>query len=404
MRPGHGVALLTGALLVFGVVMVNSAGLLVGERVPRVSYESVFLGAPMLHALLAVIALSIGAFIPLRRISAMRPLASPAPWALLLSIILLLLVWVPITGISMNSSNRWLDVGGVRFQASEVAKWALPFFLAWFLTRHGVQIQRPLRGLLPALLIIGVVTVLIAIEDLGTAFLVGCVAVVLLLSAGARITHLAALAPLAVIALVGGILAEPYRVRRLVSFTDPWADPQGGGWHIIQSLRAISGGGIAGRGLGAGEQKFDLTSDTTDFIFSIVCEELGVLGASLVIAAFVGLMLCGLAIVCDRRGLAEGRTVGHWEPFVRLLGLGIVLTVGFQALFNILVTTALVPTKGIALPLISRGGTGWILTAFCLGMLIAIERARSSQERAVSKEPDLIDSDHEALRSEVFRT
>lgn len=380
MRPGHGVALLTGALLVFGVVMVNSAGLGVGESVPRVSYESVFLGAPMRHALLAVAALAIGAFIPLRRIERLRPVASPAPWALLLSLILLLLVWAPTTGITMNSSHRWLNVGGIRFQASEVAKWVLPFFLAWFLTREAVRIERPLRGLLPALLIIGLVTILIAIEDLGTAFLVACVAFVLLLGAGARIVHLTALAPLAGLALVGGVLAEPYRVRRLVTFLDPWADPQGSGWHIIQSLRAISGGGLAGRGLGAGEQKFDLTSDTTDFIFSIVCEELGVVGASLVIAAFVGLLGCGLAIVADRRSLGEGDRTDRSEPFVRLLGLGILLTVGFQALFNILVTIALVPTKGIALPLISRGGTGWVLTAFCLGLLIAIERGRSGRE------------------------
>lgn len=378
MRPGHGVALLTGALLVFGVVMVNSAGLLVGERVPRVSHESVFLGAPMFHALLAVVALAIGAMVPLRRIDRLRPIVSPAPWALLVALILLLLVWVPATGITMNSSNRWLDVGGIRFQASEVAKWVLPFFLAWFLTREAVRIERPLRGLLPALGIIGVVTILIAIEDLGTAFLVACVAFVLLIGAGARLAHLAALAPIAGLALVAGVMAEPYRRGRLVTFLDPWADPQGGGWHIIQSLRAISGGGIAGRGLGAGEQKFDLTSDTTDFIFSIVCEELGILGASLVIAAFVGLLACGLAIVADRRGLGDGQEIDPWEPFARLMGLGILLTVGFQALFNILVTTAMVPTKGIALPLISRGGTGWILTAFCLGLLIAIERARAS--------------------------
>ena len=113
-------------------------------------------------------------------------------------------------------------------------------------------------------------------------------------------------------------------------------------------------------------------------------------GAALVIAAFIGLMLCGLAIICDRREGGDGRE-HRSEPFVRLLGLGVILTIGLQAFFNILVTTALVPTKGIALPLISRGGTGWILTAFCLGLVIAIERGRT-RARACSTEPTPSDS------------
>lgn len=390
LRPGHGVALLTIALLVIGVVMVNSTGLLVGASVPRVTHESVFLGVPAVHALLAVTALSLGAWVSLRRIEAWRGLAAPAPWALGIAILLLLLVWLPDTGRTINSSHRWIEVGGIRFQASEAAKWALPFFLAWFCTRPRVRIDRFWRGLVPALAVIGVVTILIAIEDLGTAVLVAGVAILILLAAGARVLHLAALAPLGALALLGGIVAEPYRWRRLVTYLDPFADPEGGGWHIIQSLRAISGGGLAGRGLGAGEQKFDLTSDTTDFIFSIICEELGFLGAGLVIAAFVALLLCGLAIVTDRGGGSQTGTgrIDRSEPFVRLLGFGILVTIGLQALFNILVTTALVPTKGIALPLISRGGTGWILTAFCLGLLLAIERGRLQRrgERVTQKD------------------
>ena len=378
LRPGHGVALLTIALLVIGVVMVNSTGLLVGANVPPVTHQSVFLGVPAIHALLAVGALFLGAWVSLRRIETLRGFAAPAPWALGLAVLLLLLVWLPNTGRTINSSHRWIELGGIRFQASEAAKWALPFFLAWFCTRPQVQIERFWRGLVPVLALIGFVTLLIAIEDLGTAVLVGGVAMLVLLAAGARLLHMALLAPLGLLALVGGIIAEPYRWRRLTTYVDPFADPEGGGWHIIQSLRAIAGGGLAGRGLGAGEQKFDLTSDTTDFIFSIICEELGFLGAGLVITAFVALLLCGLSIITDRRSDLSSGTgqAERSELFMRLLGLGILLTVGMQALFNILVTTALVPTKGIALPLISRGGTGWILTAFCLGLLLAIERSR----------------------------
>ena len=377
LRAGHGIALLTLALLVFGVVMVNSAGLLVGSAAQRITHELIFLGPPMQHAVLASCALALGALLPVRTIAAWEGARNPAPWMLVGSVILLVLVWAPI-GITMNSSSRWLDIGGIRFQASEFAKWSLPVFLGWFLTRERIDVGRFARGLLPAFLVIGLVTGLIAIEDLGTAFLLGAVSIVLLLGAGARLWHLACLAPLALGGLVLGIVMQPYRMTRLAIFRDPWVDPEGAGWHIIQSLRAISGGGFLGRGLGAGEQKFDLAEDTTDFIFSIICEELGFLGAALVIAAFVGLLLCGLSIINDARGTEPATRSLRAESAIRLMGLGIILTVGMQALFNILVTTSLVPTKGIALPLVSRGGTGWILTAFCLGLLIAIERTRST--------------------------
>ena len=386
LRAGHGIALLTLALLVFGVVMVNSAGLLVGSSVERVTHQLVFLGSPMQHALLAAGALAIGALIPIRRIARLEGIWSPAPWMLFGAILLLLLVWAPM-GITRNSSSRWLDIGGIRFQASEFAKWTLPIFLAWLLTRDWLDIRRPVRGLLPALSVIGLVTILIAIEDLGTAFLLGAVSMVLLLGAGARFWHLALLAPVALFGLIIAIVIQPYRLARLTTYLDPWADPEGAGWHIIQSLRAISGGGFLGRGLGAGEQKFDLAEDTTDFIFSIVCEELGLVGAALVIVAFIGLLLCGFSISRDRRGLDQAGSIDRSEPFVRLIGLGVILTLGMQALFNIMVTTSLVPTKGIALPLISRGGTGWILTAFCLGLLIAIERTRPSSDDSPPGQP-----------------
>jgi cell division protein FtsW len=198
------------------------------------------------------------------------------------------------------------------------------------------------------------------------------------------------LVPLALGGLFAAIVAEPYRVQRIFTYLDPYQDPEGSGWHIIQSFKAISGGGLLGRGLGAGEQKFDLVSDTTDFIFSIICEELGLLGAALIASAFLILLFCGLSIMNDRRLDAcppdtKGGDVGS---FLRLIGFAVLLTLGLQAAFNMLVTTGLVPTKGIALPLISRGGTGWILTAFFLGLLPAIERATENiEEGKVSPKP-----------------
>ena len=375
LRAGHGVALLTLALLVFGVVMVSSAGLEVGSGVPRVTSQSLLMGAPVQHALMAMVALCVGLFVPLARVERLPGLLNPIPWLMLGSVGLLLLAMTSF-GVTMNHSNRWLEIAGVRFHASECAKWCLPVFLAWFLTRPTVDPTRFFRGLLPALGIIGVVTFIVVIEDLGTAFLMGCVALAVVLASGARVRYFIAMVPALLGGVVAAIIAEPYRIRRIEAFLNPWADPSDGGWHVIESLRAIAGGAVLGRGLGAGEQKFDLISDTTDFIFSTICEELGLIGAALVIAAFVALLVCGLSIITAPCTGQDDPPTARREAFYRLLGLGVILTVGMQALFNILVATAMVPPKGIALPLISRGGTGWILTAFCLGLLIAIERTR----------------------------
>ena len=381
IRAGQGVALLTIALLVVGVLMVNSTGLVVESTAPPIDHATVFLGAPAIHAMLAVAALAAGAYFPVRRLGeSRRGLASLAPMLFLLGLVILLFAWVPSVGRSMNASSRWVELFGVRFQASELIKWTLPVLLAWWATRPGVDLRRFWKVLLPMLLLVGLVGVTIAIEDLGTAFLVVCVALLVLVAAGARLVHLLLLAPLGLLGLAAGVLAEPYRVQRLITFLDPYADPERSGWHIIQSLRAISGGGLFGRGLGAGEQKFDLVSDTTDFIFSIICEELGLLGAGLVIVAFASLIWCGLSILTRPSAARPGDGDGGEDPdrFLRLLGFGILFTVGGQALFNLLVATALIPTKGIALPLVSRGGTGWILTSLFLGLLISIDRTLSA--------------------------
>ena len=408
IRARHGVALLTIALLMVGVLMVNSTGLVLGADVAPVTHRSVFLGEPAQHAFIAILALLIGAWFPVARLASARSaLLTPALWLCVLGMLFLILAWVPSVGRSLNASNRWIELAGIRFQASELIKWTLPLFLAWWVTRPSVHIQRFWTGLLPLLILVAAVGATIAVEDLGTAFLVTAVALALLLAAGGRLLHFILLAPIGILGLIAGIIAEPYRIQRLITFLDPFADPEHSGWHIIQSLRAIAGGGVFGRGLGAGEQKFDLVSDTTDFIFSIICEELGLIGAGLVITAFAALLWCGFSIISRQTDIevpsskpsaslngttsSKGLTQ-QGDAFLRLFGLGILLTLGFQALFNLLVTTALVPTKGIALPLISRGGTGWILTALFLGLLISIDRVLEgssiSRKALDSKHPE----------------
>src|SRR5690606_26392677 len=191
---------------------------------------------------------------------------------------------------------------------------------------------------------------------------------------GASLWQLLSLAPVAALGLITLVIVNPYRVTRLVTFLDPYKDPDGAGYHMIQSLVAVANGRVWGRGLGFGLQKFGyLPEDRTDFLFAVICEELGLAGASLVIALNLGIIWAGVAIV--RR---------QSSAFLQLLGLGVVTTFGLQALINLTVVTGLAPTKGIALPLLSSGGTGWILTAGSLGLLVAMDRqaARAPIARA----------------------
>lgn len=373
LRPGHGLALLAFALLGIGVILVNSAGLLVVDAAgapASLGVGDVLLGRTATLAAMAAALLFAGSRCPIRTLESACGPASPALWIVLGSVALLLAVQLPGLGREVNASRRWIDLGPLSFQPSEVVKWGLPIAIAWYCTRGrptGLG-RAPDDCFVPAFLapmcIVGVLCALIAVEDLGTAALIGVVATFLLLAGGARIRHAVYLAPLAGAGLVAAVVAAPYRIARLRTFLDPYADAQDSGYQLIQSMAAISGGGLAGRGLGNGLQKFGyLPYDTSDFIFAIACEELGLVGAATIIVLYALFALCGLAVVERAR-----------RPFERLLALGIVLTFTLQALINLLVVTGLAPTKGIALPLISAGGTGWCMTAFAVGLLVAIDR------------------------------
>jgi cell division protein FtsW len=264
----------------------------------------------------------------------------------------------------MNGSSRWLNLGGLSFQPSEFAKWSILIVLAWHCARRPAAMARLTTGFLPAIWLVGILCVLIALEDLGTAVLIGLVSMAVLVSGGVRVWQAGMIVPLGVVGFIGAVKASPYRMERLLAYINPYDDPQGIGYHIIQSMSAVSGGGLAGRGLGNGVRKFGyLPEDTTDFIFAIICEELGVFGAALVLFLYAGLLFCGYVVI---------RRLQH--PFHRLLATGVMLTVGLQAAINVAVVTGVAPTKGIALPLLSHGGTGWALTAFSIGLLVAMDR------------------------------
>ncbi|BAM02955.1 cell cycle protein [Phycisphaera mikurensis NBRC 102666] len=396
-------------LLVIGVVMVRSAGMEVvghdrsaGE--PAVPAELPFaehLGAPVAHvagaawetgrgalgldeqggerhllyAALAIAAMLLGSRLDVEKLAGPRVRAGDAgsgaarrpPVLLLLALTLAIgcvaLTFVPGLSRSVNGSSRWLWVGPISFQPSELVKWTLVPALAWWCAARGPAMKRFGSGLLPALALLAVAAGMVLLEDLGTGVLIGGVALALLLAGGARWWHLGLLAPLIGVAVAGAIATSPYRVRRLTAFLDPWADPRGTGYHPIQSLAAFADGGLFGRGLGNGTQKFHLPEDTTDFIFPIFAQELGIAGAAVLVGLYLLVLWIGLSVAAERP-----------RAFPRLFALGVLATIGAQAATNLAVTTVVVPTKGIALPLVSAGGTGWVLTAFMIGLVAGLER------------------------------
>jgi cell division protein FtsW len=394
MRAGYGIILVALALLTLGVVMVNSAGLMVtpdprlvttgqvsAEEFERlsaahrpISPATVFFGRTTMLALAALAALFIGSRIPVERLGGLRGWRSPVPWVIGSSILLLVLVHVPGIGRSVNSSARWIGPPQYGFQPSELAKWAMPFVVAWWCCRQGNLMASFGRGFLPAIAVLAVVCGLVAGEDLGTAVLIFAAGCLVLFAGGVRWWNLALLVPAGLAAVAALIVTSPYRLDRLLAWRNPFADPQGIGYHIIQSMSAISGGGLTGRGFGRGLQKYGyLPEDTTDFIYAIVCEELGIGGALLPLVLYAVLLWFGYRILSMRVRTATGSGPAL-SPFAQLYVFGVLATVGLQALINVTVVTGIAPTKGIALPLLSSGGSGWVLTGFALGTVLAIER------------------------------
>ncbi|MCA9284878.1 MAG: cell division protein FtsW [Phycisphaerales bacterium] len=381
LRASHGLALMVLALLVIGVVMVNSAGLSVDPDHP-VTIQRIVLGSNVALAALAMGMLLLGSCIPIDRLYTARGGLSPVPWLVVAMIVALLAVHVPGLGREVNGARRWIMLGPMSFQPSELVKWALPVVIAWYCCRRTGVLRSFRAGFVPPIALACLLCGLIAMEDLGTAALIFVVCLVMLVAAGCRLSHVALLTAPALLAFAGLVASSDYRTKRVLAYLNPFDDPQGIGYHIIQSMTAVAGGGLAGRGLGNSIQKFAyLPEDTTDFIFAIVCEELGLVGALMVISIYAALLLCGLSIVKQAR-----------SGFARLLGLGILMTIGLQAAINIAVVTGLAPTKGIALPLLSKGGTGWLLTAFAVGLLISMDRTTNRLEAPSDSTPEPVDA------------
>lgn len=294
----------------------------------------------------------------------------------IIAIVMLLLVLVPHIGRKINGARRWFDFHGVRFQPSELGKLALIIMLAWYGDRFQRRMPTFTWGILGPVAIIGAILGLIFVEpDRGTTILLAAVGGSMLLLAGVQWKFIIPPVILAVAGFVYSIIHDPMRMKRIFSWLDLEQNKDGVGYQAYQAMIALGSGGWGGLGLGNGRQKLGFVPEHhTDFIFSIIGEELGLVATLLVILAFVVIALCGFYIALRSR-----------ETFGTLLASGITLLISFQAAINIGVVTSALPNKGLPLPFISYGGSNLLAMLTCVGILLSVARqANPSKTVAVS--------------------
>ncbi|WP_078380983.1 stage V sporulation protein E [Sutcliffiella halmapala] len=289
-------------------------------------------------------------------------------WAKLLIIVcffLLIVVLIPGIGMERNGSRSWIGVGAFSVQPSEFMKLAMIAFLAKYLSENQKKITSFKKGLVPSLGLVFLAFGMIMLQpDLGTGTVMVGTCIVMIYVAGARISHFVGLGLVGVVGFVALVLSAPYRIKRITSFLNPWEDPLGSGFQIIQSLYAIGPGGLLGLGLGQSRQKFFyLPEPQTDFIFAILAEELGFIGGSLVVLLFALLLWRGIRIA-----------LGAPDLFGSFLAVGIIAMIAIQVIINVGVVTGLMPVTGITLPFLSYGGSSLTLMLLAVGVLLNVSR------------------------------
>jgi cell division protein FtsW len=281
------------------------------------------------------------------------------------------LVAVLFFGREVKGATRWLNIGPLGIQPSEMAKIAVIVFVAALLERRMERIDEPSYALLPIGVVLGgVVALVLSQPDLGTAVSIVMIAAVMIFAAGINYRYIAAMAVMALPALYFLIYTSEYRMRRVQAFLDPWSDPLGSGYQVIQSMISVSVGGMLGRGLMDGVQKlFYLPEPHNDFIYAVISEELGLVGAMVVLACF-----CVIAWRGMRTALRAP------DRFGAFLALGLTTMIAFQALFNISVVLGVLPTKGIPLPFVSYGGSSLLINLIGMGILLNVSQHASASQ------------------------
>lgn len=358
-------------LMLIGLVMVTSASFPISSRLTDQPFHFMFRHAIFL--LLAFITSSMVLQVPLDR------------WmkysSLLLGISFFLLIVVLVVGKSVNGASRWIPLGLFNLQPAEVAKLSLFIFMSGYLVRKHDEVRQTFfGGFLKPIMVFGTLAVLLLGQpDLGTVIVMLVTLFGMLFIAGAKLSQFLALMVAGVLAVVALIVAEPYRVRRVTSFLDPWEDPFGSGYQLTQSLMAFGRGEWFGQGLGNSIQKLEYLPEAhTDFVFAVLAEELGFIGVVLVLVLIFSLVLKAIFI--------GKKAFQHDQQFGGYLAFGIGIWFAFQTLVNVGAAAGMVPTKGLTLPLISYGGSSLIIMSVAVSILLRIDHECRLADRHAPEE------------------
>ncbi len=358
VRPDSWVLVPALILLAIGIVMVGSASIPVAEGQGVNTYHYL-----LRHLVFIVIGVVLALSLRIIPIAFLERISRPM---MALSVLLLLLVLVPGVGHTVNGATRWIRLGFVNFQVVEAVKLMVIIYLAGYLARKAHSVQSRFFDTFKPLIFAGLLSVILLLQpDMGSAAVITAIVAGMVWLAGAAWRHILVLGMLTLPAF-GWAAMEPYRLRRIVSFMDPWADPYASGFQLTQALIAVGRGELFGVGIGASIQKlFYLPEAHTDFIFAVLAEEFGLAGVVLVLLLFL-LLVTRIMVI----GIMAHR---NERPFAGFVAYGIGLWIGLQALVSVGVNLGVLPTKGLTLPLISSGGSSMLMTVVALGIVLRIK-------------------------------
>lgn len=346
------------SLLVIGYIMVASASLHLGVKMG--SGTLFYPIRQLIHIGIGMVLGTAVAFVPIRKWEQW------GPWLFIVGLFLLVIVLIPGLGVKVNGSVRWLSLGGLRIQVSEVVKFFAVIYMAGYVTRHQQTVQESAYGIVKPLLLFSLACVLLLLEpDFGSAVVILIIAMGIMFLGGARLSQFIIL--LALVAVLAMLLVyfSPYRLVRVTSFMDPWKDPLNTGFQLVNALISFGRGEWLGVGLGSGIQKlFYLPEAHTDFLFSVIGEELGLLGVVTVIGLFALLIwrTFQIALLAERVG----------QEFSAFIAYGLGIWFGFQSFVNMGVNMGILPTKGLTLPLMSYGGGSMIVMCGAVALLFRV--------------------------------
>lgn len=349
---------ITGVLLCLGLVMVASASITVADR--QFGQPFFYLYRQLIAAGLGIMALMF--MLKVRLVNWERA----GMWLLGFSLLLLLLVLIPGIGKMVNGSRRWIPLGILNVQVSELVKLWLLIYVAGYLVRKGEEVRSSLWGFLKPMILVAITAVLLLLEpDFGASVVIMATVLAMMFLGGVHFMQFVAFISLFGAAVTSLIISSPYRMERLTAYLNPWADPFDTGFQLTQSLIAIGSGSLTGVGLGNSVQKlFYLPEAHTDFVFAVMAEEFGLMGVLLVIGLFAALV--------TRAFMIARRAEVHGNLFAAYLAYGIGVWLGIQGFINIGVNMGLLPTKGLTLPLMSYGGSSLIVVLAAIGLLLRI--------------------------------